>query len=203
MGLVASLGRPGANVTGVTLFTAALGAKRLELLHELVPTGSEIGVLANPNDSDSLAELEQVRIAAQSLGTQLYVVRATTEGEFEGAFEHLTQRRIAALLVSTGILFGQSPRQIAALAARHSLAAIFDRRAFVDFGGLMSYGTRFTEVGRRAGILVGRVLKGESPAEIPVEQPTAFELVINLKTAKELNLTVPRSLLARADEVIE
>lgn len=203
VGLVAGLGRPGGNVTGVTLFSAALGAKRLELLHELVPTISEIGVLVNPNDPDSLAELEQVRIAAKAFDKQLYVVHAATEGEIAGAFENLTQRGIAALLVSTGILFGQDARQIAGLAVQHSLAAIFDRRAFVDFGGLMSYGTTFATVVRHAGILVGRVLKGEKPAEIPVEQPTAFELVINLKTAKALGLTVPQSLVARADEVIE
>jgi putative ABC transport system substrate-binding protein len=203
VGLVASLNRPGANVTGVTLSTAALGAKRLELLRELVPASTEIGVLVNPNDPDSVSELENVRIAAKSLGKQLYVVHATVEGEFEGAFENLTQHRIAALLVSTGILFGQNQRQLAALVARHSLAAMFDRRGFVDIGGLVSYGTRFAEVGRRAGIYVGRVLSGEKPADLPVEQPTKFELVINLKTAKALGLTAPQSLLARADEVIE
>ena len=203
VGLVASLSRPGANITGVTLFTAALGAKRFELLHELVQNSSEIGVLVNPNDPDSLAELEQVRTAAKSFGKQLYVVHAANEGDFDGAFESLSKRRVTALLVSTGILFGQSPRQIAALTVRDSMAAIFDRRAFVDFGGLMSYGTRFAEVGQRAGVLVGRVLNGERPAELPVEQPTKFELIINFKTAKALGLTIPPTLLAQADDVIE
>ena len=203
IGLVASLNRPGGNLTGVTLFSAALGPKKLELLHELVPTSTEIGMLVNPNDPDSVAELEQVQTAARSLGRELHVVHASAEGEFDAAFQSLVQQRIAALLVSTGGLFGNRPRQLAELAARHALPAIYDRREFPIAGGLISYGTRFAEVARRAGILVGRVLNGEKPAELPVEQPAVFELVINLKTAKALGLTVPPSLLARADEVIE
>ena len=202
-GLVASLNRPGGHVTGVTLYSAALGPKKLELLCELVPTRTEMGMLVNPHDPDSVAELEQVQTAATSLGRQLHVVHATAEGEFDAALQSLIQQRIAAVLVSTGGLFGNRPRQLAELATRHALPAIYDRREFPIAGGLMSYGTNFAEVGRRAGILVGRVLKGENPAELPVEQPAVFELVINLKTAKTLGLTVPQSILARADEVIE
>jgi ABC-type uncharacterized transport system substrate-binding protein len=203
VGLVASLNRPGGNVTGVTLTTTALGPKRLELLHELVPASTEIGMLVNPNDPDSVAELEEVQIAARSLGRQLHVVHATAEGEFDAAFETLVHQRIAALLVSTGGLFGNRPRQLAELAARHALPAIYDRREFPISGGLISYGTRFAEVARRAGIYVGRVLSGERPADLPVEQPTRFEMVVNLKTAQTLGLTVPPSIVARADEVIE
>jgi putative ABC transport system substrate-binding protein len=203
LGLVASLNRPGANVTGVTLYTAALGPKRLELLRELVPASTEIGMLVNPNEPDSIAELEQVQIAARSLGQRVQVVHATTEGEFDAAFETLAQHRVAALLVSTGGLFGNRPDQIVALAARHRLPAIYDRSLFPASGGLISYGTRFADVVRRGGIYVGRILKGEKPADLPVEQPTTFELVINLKTAKELGLTVPQSIFARAEEVIE
>jgi len=201
--LVASLNRPGGNVTGVTLLTTTLGPKRLELLRELVPGGSRFAMLVTPNDSDSQAELQLVQQAAQSLGEDIYIVRASTEAEFEPTFREAARQRCVALLVSTGGLFGNHPNQLSALAERYALPAIFDRREPVDAGGLIGYGTRFAEVGRRAGILVGRVLKGEKPAELPVEQPIAFELVINLKTAKALGLIVPPSLLARADEVIE
>ncbi len=203
IGLVASLSRPGGNVTGITLSSAALGPKKLELLRELAPASTEIGMLVNPNEPDSVSELEQVQIAAVSLGQHLHVVHAAADGEFEAAFETLMQQRVAALLVSTGALFGNRPRQLAALAARHALPTIYDRRAFPVSGGLISYGTRFAEASRRAGIYVGRVLKGEKPADLPVEQPAIFELVVNLKTAKALGLTVPPTILARADEVIE
>ena len=202
-GLVASLGRPGGNVTGVTLLTTELGPKRLELLRELVPGGATIAILAIPDDPDSQAELQQVQPAAKSLGQKIHVVRARSETDFEAAFQEAVRQHCAALLVSTGGLFGNNARQLATLAERYRIPAIFDRRGTVDAGGLIGYGTSFAEVGRRAGILVGRVLKGEDPAELPVEQPAVFELVINLKTAKALGLTVPPSLLARADEVIE
>ena len=202
-GLVASLSRPAGNVTGVTLLTTELGPKRLELLRELVPSGSMIAVLVIPDDPDSQTELQQVQRAAQSLGQKIHVVRAISADDFEAAFHDITQQHCAALLVSTGGLFGNNARQLATLTERYAIPAIFDRRGSVDAGGLISYGTNFAEVGRQAGILVGRVLKGEKPADLPVEQPTKFELVVNLKTAKALGLTIPRSLLARADEVIE
>jgi putative ABC transport system substrate-binding protein len=202
-GLVASLNRPGGNLTGVTLLTTELGPKRLELLRELVPGGAAIAMLVDPNNPDSRAELEQVERAAQSLGQKIRIVHASKEAEFEAAFQEAVQVRCAAILVSTGGLFGQNPSQLAGLAERYAIPAIFDRRESVTFGGVISYGTRFAEVGRRAGIVVGRVLKGEKPADLPVEQPTIFELVVNLKTAKALGLTVPPTILARADEFIE
>ena len=202
-GLVASLGRPGGNVTGVTLLTTELGPKRLELLLQLVPGGSTLAMLVIPDDPDSQTELQQVQRAAQSLGQKVYIVRASSKADFENAFRDVAQQHCAALLVSTGGLFGNNAQQLVSLAEHYAIPAIFDRRGPVDAGGLISYGTNFAEVGRRAGILVGRVLKGEKPAELPVEQPAVFELVINLKTAKALDLTVPQSLLARADEVIE
>lgn len=202
-GLVASLGRPGGNITGVTLLTTELGPKKLELLRQLIPGGSLIAMLVDPSNPDSQAELEQVLRAARALGQELRVVRARGEKDFETAFQEVVGQHCAALLVSTGGPFGNYPSQLAALSERHAIPAIFDRREVVVAGGLISYGTRFAEVGRRAGILVGRVLKGQKPADPPVEQPAVFELVINLKTAKALGLTVPPSLLARADEVIE
>jgi putative ABC transport system substrate-binding protein len=202
-GLVASLNRPGGNVTGVTVLTAELGPKRLQLLRELIPGGAPIAVLVTPNDPDSMADLEQVQRAAQPLGQQIHAVQATTESDFEPAFQAAVRQHDTALLVSTGGSFGNNPRLLAALAERYAIPAIFDRREPVVAGGLISYGTRFAEVWRRAGILVGRVLKGEKPADLPVEQPAVFELVINLKTAKALGLIVPQSILARADEVIE
>jgi len=202
-GLFASLNRPGGNVTGVTVLTSELGPKRLELLRELVPGGSPIAMLVTPNDPDSRADLEQVQQAAQPLWQQIHVVQATTESDFDPAFQEVARQRDAALLVSTGGTFGNNPKLLAALAERYAIPTIFDRREHVAAGGLISYGTRFAEVWRRAGILVGRVLKGEKPADLPVEQPAIFELVINLKTARALGLTVPQSILARADEVIE
>ena len=203
VGLVASMNRPGGNVTGVTLLTTELGPKKLELLRQLTSGGSLIAMLVDPNNPDSQAERDQVERAAQSLGQQIHIVRASGEKDFETAFQEVMRQHCAALLVSTGGPFGNYPSQLAALSERHAIPAIFDRREVVAAGGLISYGTRFAELGRRAGILVGRVLKGERPADLPVEQPTAFELVINLKAAKALGLTVPPSLVARADEVIE
>jgi putative tryptophan/tyrosine transport system substrate-binding protein len=202
-GFVESLNRPGGNVTGVSLYAAELGQKRLEMLSELIPAGTEIGMLVNPDDADSVSDLEQVRIAIGSIGRSLNVVHATLEGEFEAAFATLRQQHVAALIVSTGTLFGNRARQIIALAAQYALPAIYDRSLLPALGGLMSYGPRFDEVGRRAGIYVSKCLKGEKPADLPVELPTTFELVINLKTAKTLGLTVPQNLLVAADRVIE
>jgi putative ABC transport system substrate-binding protein len=201
-GLVASLSRPGGNITGVTHFSAQLGAKKLQFLIELVPGSSLIAVLTIPNDADSQAELEQVQLAAQPLGQRIEIVGASAEQDLEDAFRQAAQLH-CPLLVTTGGLFGNNALRIAALAERYATPAMFDRREIVDVGGLISYGTYFREAGYRAGLLVGRVLKGEKPGDLPVEQPTGFELVINLNAAKKLGITVPQPLLARADEVIE
>lgn len=203
IGLIASLNRPGGNVTGMTLLGAELGPKRLELLRDLVPESGAIAMLVNPNDADSKAELERVQRSAKTLGQELQAVSATTGNDFENAFREAVRRHCVALMVSSGALFGNNPRPLAALAERYALPTIFDRREAAETGGLMSYGTDFGAVGRRDGLLVGRVLKGEKPADLPAQQPTKFELVVNLKTAKALGLAVPQSLLARADEVIE
>jgi len=201
-GLVESLNRPGGNITGITLFTSELGAKRLQLLCELLPAG-DIGMLMNPDEPDSSSEVERVRLAARSLGRELSVVPSTAVAEFPTAFDRLTRHRVSALIIGTGALFGNNPQPLVALAARHHLPAIYDRRESAKAGGLISYGTSFFEVGRAAGQYAARILHGEKPADLPVMQPTKFELVINLKTAKTLGLTVPQALLARADEVIE
>jgi putative ABC transport system substrate-binding protein len=201
-GLVESLNRPGGNVTGITLLTSELGAKRLQLLCELVSTG-DIGVLMNPNEPDSQSEIERVQQAAHSMARQLRIVPATTVNEFPTAFDGLARHRVAALLIGTGGLFGNNPQPLVALAAQHRLPAIYDRRESAQAGGLISYGTSFFEVGRATGRYAARILRGERPADLPVMQPTTFELAINLKTANALGLAVPRTLLARADEVIE
>ena len=202
-GLVASLNRPGGNITGVTLFTSLLVAKRLELLHELVPTATTIAILVNPNNSNAEPDTKVAQTAARSLGQQLVVLSASSESDIDAAFATLVRQRANALLVNTDAFFLTRRNQFVRLAARHSVPTIHDLREFTAAGGLVSYGTNLPAAYRQAGTYVGKILNGEQPANLPVIQPTEFDLVINLKTAKALGLEVPPTLLATADEVIE
>jgi ABC-type uncharacterized transport system substrate-binding protein len=202
-GLVASLARPGGNVTGVSILVAELNPKRLELLLELAPQTRVIALLRNPNTPATEGEIRDVQEAAQARGMQLHILEASTEIEIDAAFASLVQRQAGALLVAADPFFLNRLEQIAALVARHAVPAISGFREFATAGGLISYGPSLTAVSRQAGIYAGKILKGAKPADLPVVQPTTFELVINLKTAKALGLTIPPSILSRADEVIE
>jgi ABC-type uncharacterized transport system substrate-binding protein len=202
-GLVASLSRPGGNVTGVTGLGGELGPKRLELLREMLPTVSKLAVLVNPSNPVTMHEaIQGAQTAARRLGLEIVVVSAHTENEIDTAFADAAQQRAAGLL-GTDAYFESRRDQIAALGLRHALPTMLGSRASVAAGTLMSYGASIADFYRQAGVYVGRILKGEKPANLPVMQPTKFELVINLKTAKALGLTVPPTLLATADEVIE
>jgi putative tryptophan/tyrosine transport system substrate-binding protein len=204
MGLVASLNRPGGNITGVYQFTAGLEPKRLGLLHEMVPKATTIAVLVNPKfRKEAESQLRDVQEAAASLDVQLVVVRANAESDFDAAFSTVVQQRSGALLVCASPFFNTRREQLVVLAARHALPTIYEWRDFADAGGLMSYGTSLADAYRQAGVYAGRILKGAKPADLPIVQATRFEFVINLSTAKALGLTVPDQLLARADEVIE
>ena len=203
LGVVASLNRPGGNVTGMYLYYGALGGKRLELIRELVPSLAMSAVLSNPNNPNAEDHLDDIRSAARASGQQVDVFRASNEADIDAAFAELARRRVNALLVADDPLFGLQVEQIVALAARYAVPTSYYAREFALAGGLMSYGASFPDSYRRAGFYVGRILKGEKPADLPVMQPTKFDLVINLKTAKTLNLTIPDKLLAVADEVIE
>ena len=202
-GLVASLNRPGGNVTGVSLLASAIDAKKLGLLRELVPAASAIGLLINPKYPAAKSQSGEVQEAAKSLGVKSIVLSASTEGEIDMAFASLVQLGTSALLVGTDPFFNSRREQFAAMAARYSIPVIYPQREYVTAGGLISYGPHFADGYRQAGVYVGRILAGERPANLPVMQPTKFEMVINLKTAKALGLSVPPTLLALADEVIE
>jgi len=201
--LVASLARPGGNLTGFSMRMTELNAKRLELLSELVPRAGVIALLVNPNYPGAERIMREVQEAARATGVQVLISKARTEGEIDAAFTTLVQGHVDALVVGNDSFFDSRIEQFVALAGRYAVPAIYDQREFPDSGGLMSYGTRLEAIYRQNGVYAGRVLKGEKPADLPVQQPTKFELVINLKTAKALGLTVPQSLLQRADEVIE
>ncbi len=202
-GLVASLARPGGNLTGVSFLVVELYPKRLELLSELVPQAKVIALLVNPNLPETARVIPDVQEAARSKGVQIHILEASTESEIDAAFATLVQLQAGALLVGSDPFFNSRRELLVALASRHAVPAIYQGREFPATGGLISYGASFTSVFRQLGIYAGRILKGAKPADLPVEQPTRFELVINLNTAKALGLTVPQALLARADEVIE
>jgi putative ABC transport system substrate-binding protein len=202
LGLVASFNRPGGNVTGLTLFNIA--GKRLELLLELVPAAAVIGILVHPGaPTIGEKEVRLVQSAAGVLGRQLRILSASNEAQIEEAFAATAQQRIAALIISGDAFLTNRGNQVATLAARYTIPTIYAWREYVAAGGLLSYGNSLTDGYRRVGVYTGRVLKGEKPANLPVMQPTKFELVINLKTAKALGLTIPQTLLVAADEVIE
>ncbi len=204
LGLVTSLGHPGGNATGINFLTAELGAKRLGLLHELVPTASRIAVLANPTDQvRTTSNIKDVEAAARAIGLQIHVFSASTTDEVDAAFAAILRERMHALLSIPDAYLNTRRVQLATLAARHALPTAYPLRDYVEAGGLMSYGTSLADAQRQVGIYTGRVLKGEKPSDLPVVQPTKFELVINRSTAKALDLDVPATLLARADEVIE
>jgi putative ABC transport system substrate-binding protein len=202
-GLVASLTRPGGNLTGLSFLNPGLNPKRFELLSELVPQAKVIALLVNPNSSAPEPVIRAVQEAAQAKGVQLHILKAGIESEIDAAFTSLVQRQAGALVVSSDSFFYGRREQLVALAARHTVPTIYDWRQFVVEGGLTSYGASITAVNRQVGIYAGKILKGAKPADLPVLQPTVFELVINLKTAKALSLTIPPSILSRADEVIE
>ena len=202
-GYVASLNRPGGNITGASFFGAVLGGKALALLQEVVPNAAVTALLVNPKNPESARVLRDTQEAARMLGRQLLALNASTPGEIETAFATLREQRAGALLAYGDAFLGARRQQIVALAARDAIPVMYSNRDFVDEGGLMSYGNDIPDAYRRAALYVGRVLKGEKPADLPIDQATRFEFVINLRTARALGLTVSDTLLARADEVIE
>lgn len=203
LGLVASLSHPGGNLTGVSLLNVELGAKRLELLHEVVPTTKIFGLLINPTSSNAVTLSRDVQAAAQKLGIELHVQHASTEADFEPVFASLRELGARALVIGTGPLFNAGSERLAALAIRYVIPSIYQYRAFAAAGGLMSYGGSSTEPFRQVGIYTGRILKGEKPGELAIQQSTKVELIINLTTAKTLGVKLPTSLIGRADEVVE
>jgi putative ABC transport system substrate-binding protein len=200
-GLVASLARPGGNVTGAVFFSTELAAKRLDVLRELLPAAVSIAILVNPTNPENETETREIQSAAA--GQQINVFRASNDGDFEPAFADLVKQPTNAIVVASDTFFVSRRAQLVALAARYAVPTVFPVREYVEAGGLISYGTSIPDTYRQIGLYAGRILKGVKPADLPVVQPTKFELVINLKTAKALGLTIPPTLLARADEVLE
>jgi putative ABC transport system substrate-binding protein len=203
IGLVKSLNHPGGNATGVSLFTTGLGPKRLGLLRELLPKPGLIAFVADPNNESTLRQIKQMQAAADAVGQSLLVLNAGNASEIDAAFATMAQQKVSAVLYGASTFFQVVSDQLIALAAKQSILALYEWREFVAAGGLMSYSTSQTEIGRQIGSYAGQILKGAKPEDLPVVQSSRFELVINLKTAKALGLTVPPTLLARADEVIE
>jgi putative ABC transport system substrate-binding protein len=202
-GAVAALNRPGGNATGVSLLTVALEAKRLQLLHELVPTAAVVAIIVNPKNSQADQQLQELQTAARTLGVQVEALKAGTPNEIDTAFANVVQRRAGALHMAGDAFFNTRKEQFIVLSARHALPTVFSLREFPAAGGLMSYGPSLADAYRQQGIYAGRILKGEKPAEMPVQQAVKVELVINLQTAKTFGLSIPLPLLGRADEVIE
>jgi putative ABC transport system substrate-binding protein len=202
-GAVAALNHPGGNVTGISLLTEAMEPKRLQFLHELVPNVALIAILVNPNNPQADNQLRDLHAAASKLGVQLHVFKATTASEIEAAFANLVQQGAGALLMAADAFFNTQKEQFVALSVRYALPAIFPYREFPAAGALMSYGPSLADAYRKAGMYAGRILKGEKPAELPVQQEVKIELIINLQSARALSLTIPVPLLGRADEVIE
>jgi putative ABC transport system substrate-binding protein len=202
-GLVASLARPGGNITGLTGISAELGGKRLELLKQVAPKASRVAVLYNPADRANVLVLKGLQESAPALGLTLQPLEVRKAGEFEGAFVAMTRKRTQALFGAAGVLTSEHRRDVVDLAARRRIPAMWGDREFVEAGGLMSYAVNFYDQIRRAATYVDKILKGTKPGDLPVEQPTHYELVINLKTAKALGLTIPQSVLQRADEIIQ
>jgi putative ABC transport system substrate-binding protein len=202
-GLVASLNRPGGNLTGATILTTEVLPKRLELLHELLPTAAKIALLINPTNHAAETQSKDVKAAGRALGREIDVLNASSERDFDTVFANLAQLRAGGLVIAGDSLFGRRSEQLAAFALRHAVPAIFQSREFTAAGGLMSYGPSIPDAYHLAGVYTGRILKGEKPADLPVQQATKFELIINLKTAMALGLAVPLLLLGRADEIIE
>jgi ABC-type uncharacterized transport system substrate-binding protein len=203
LGFVASLNQPGGNATGVSFFNAEMGSKQAGLLHEIIPAAAHVGLLVNPNFPATDAQTRDVTTAASAIGFQIDVMQASDSREIEAAFGALVRNRADALLVGSDTFFVSRRLQIATLAARHAMPAVYPLREFAEAGGLMSYGASQTEAYRQAGIYTGKILKGAKPADLPVMQSTKFELVINMPTARAIGLEIPPMLLARADEVIE
>ena len=203
LGLVDSLNRPGGNLTGVSTLSAELEPKRLELLHGLLPTATTIGALINPTNPNAATQSRDLQAAARTLGLKLQILNADAERDFDGVFAKLVELQAGGLVIATDGLFISRGEHLGALAARHAIPAIFQFRAFAEAGGLMSYGGSLADMYRQSGAYAARILKGEKPADLPIQQTTKVELIINLRTAKALGLTVPLPLIWRADEVIE